>query len=135
MRGRIIESEIRKEFNTERLGNAGNSLSKWHWRDNQLLLNGRLRDFFVIQRCQRWVLWSEVTGQPSPHWDTWVAQRLALLPDSARDPGSIPGLGHRLCRVCMFSPRLRGFPPGAPVPPTLQKTCWLGALAQTGARM
>ena len=44
-----------------------------------------------------------------------VAQWLALLPHSARDPGSIPGLGHCLCGVCTFSPCLCGFPPGAPV--------------------
>ena len=44
-----------------------------------------------------------------------VAQWLALLPHSARDPGSMPSLGHGLCRVCTFSPCLRGFPPGAPV--------------------
>ena len=40
-----------------------------------------------------------------------MAQWLALLPYSARDPDSIPGLGHCLCRACMFS--LRGFPLGA----------------------
>ena len=44
-----------------------------------------------------------------------VAQWLALLPHSARDPGSIPSLGHCLCGVCMFSLCLRGFPLGAPV--------------------
>jgi len=45
-----------------------------------------------------------------------VAQWLAPLPHSARDLGSIPGSGHCLCGVCMFSPCLRGFPPpGAPV--------------------
>ena len=44
-----------------------------------------------------------------------VAQWLALLPHSTRDPGSIPGLGHCLRRVCTFSPCLRGLPPGAPV--------------------
>ena len=44
-----------------------------------------------------------------------MAQQLALLPHSARDPGSIPGLGHCLCGVCKFSPCLRGFPPGTPV--------------------
>ena len=33
----------------------------------------------------------------------WVAQWLALLPDSARDLGSIPGLGHCLFVVCTFS--------------------------------
>ena len=44
-----------------------------------------------------------------------VAQWLALLPHSVRDPGSIPSLGHCLCGVCRFSPCLRGFPPGAPV--------------------
>jgi len=44
-----------------------------------------------------------------------AAQRFALLPHSARDPGSIPGLGHCLCGVCTFSPCLHGFPPGAPV--------------------
>ena len=44
-----------------------------------------------------------------------VAQWLALLPHGARDPGSVPGLGHCLCGDCTFSPCLRGFPPGAPV--------------------
>ena len=44
-----------------------------------------------------------------------VAQWLALLPHSARDPGLIPALVHCLCGLCMFSPGLRGFPPGAPV--------------------
>jgi len=44
-----------------------------------------------------------------------VAQWLALLPHSARDPGSIPGWGHCLCGVCMFSQCLCGFPLGAPV--------------------
>jgi len=29
-------------------------------------------------------------------WWTWMAQWLALLPHSARDPGSIPSLGHCL---------------------------------------
>ena len=42
-----------------------------------------------------------------------VTQWLALLPHSARDQGSIPGLGHCLCGVCTFSPCLRGLPPGA----------------------
>ena len=44
-----------------------------------------------------------------------MAQWLALLPHSARDPGSIPSLGHSLCGVGTFSPCLGGFPPGAPV--------------------
>ena len=44
-----------------------------------------------------------------------VTQLLALLPHSARDPGSIAGLGHCLRGVCTFSPCLCGFPPGAPV--------------------
>jgi len=44
-----------------------------------------------------------------------AARWLALLPHSARDPGSIPGLGHCLCGACTFSPCVRGFPPGAPV--------------------
>ena len=44
-----------------------------------------------------------------------VAQWLALLPHSARDPGSIPDLGHCLYGVCTFSLCLHGFPPGAPV--------------------
>jgi len=44
-----------------------------------------------------------------------VAQWLALLPHSTRDPGLIPGLGHCLCGVCPFTPCLHGFPPGAPV--------------------
>ena len=44
-----------------------------------------------------------------------MAQWLALLPHSARNPDSIPGLGHCLCGVCTFARCLRGFPPGAPV--------------------
>ena len=40
---------------------------------------------------------------------------LALLPHSARDPGTIPALVDCLCGVCTFSPCLCGFPPGAPV--------------------
>ena len=42
-----------------------------------------------------------------------MTQWLALLPHSARDPGSIPGLGHCLCGFCTFFLCLRGFPPGA----------------------
>ena len=41
-----------------------------------------------------------------------VVQWLALLPHSARDPGSIHSLGH--CQL-EFAQCLRGFPPGAPV--------------------
>ena len=37
-----------------------------------------------------------------------MAQWLALLPHSAMDPGSIPGLGHSLCGVCTLSPFLYG---------------------------
>ena len=48
---------------------------------------------------------------------------------STRDPGSIPGLGHCLCRVCTFSPCLHGFPPGAPVSSHRPKMCGLGGLA------
>ena len=48
-------------------------------------------------------------------WGGMVAQWLALLPYSTRDPGSIPALGHCLCGVCTFSPCLREFPPDAPV--------------------
>jgi len=53
----------------------------------------------------------------------WVAQWLALLSHSARDPGSISGLGHCLCGVCTFSPCLRGFPPGAAVSCHSPKMC------------
>ncbi|KAF7660314.1 hypothetical protein LDENG_00284530 [Lucifuga dentata] len=52
-----------------------------------------------------------------------VAQWLALLPHSKKVLSSIPGWGRAfLCGVCMFSPCLRGFPPGAPVSPTIIKT-------------
>ena len=61
--------------------------------------------------------------------DGMVAQWLALLLHSTRDPGSIPGLGHCLCGVCTFSPCLRGFPPGAPVSSHSPKMCRLGGLA------
>ena len=44
-----------------------------------------------------------------------LAQWLAVLPHSARDPGPLPGSNHCLCGVCKFSPCVRGFPPGAPV--------------------
>ena len=53
--------------------------------------------------------------QKHPTVGGMVAQWLALLPHSTRDPGSISGLGHCLCGVCTFSPCLRGFPPSAPV--------------------
>jgi len=39
-----------------------------------------------------------------------VAQWLALLPHSTRDPGCIPASGPSLCRVCTFSPCLHGCP-------------------------
>ena len=58
-----------------------------------------------------------------------VAQWLALLPHSARDPGSISGLGHCLCGVCTFSLCLRGFPLGAPVSshsPKDVRVRWIG---------
>ena len=58
-----------------------------------------------------------------------VAQWLALLSHSTRDPGSIPASGHCLCEVCRFSPYLRGFPPGAPVYSHSPKMCRFGALA------
>ena len=45
--------------------------------------------------------------------DGTVAQWLALLPHSTRDPGSIPCLGHCLCGACTFTSCLHGFPPGA----------------------
>ncbi|KAF7664099.1 hypothetical protein LDENG_00189080 [Lucifuga dentata] len=39
-------------------------------------------------------------------------------------PGFDSGRGRAfLCGVCMFSPCLRGFPPGVPVSPTIIKTC------------
>ena len=44
-----------------------------------------------------------------------VTQWLALLPHSARYPGSIPVLHHCLCGVCTFSPCLHGFFLGAPI--------------------
>ena len=58
-----------------------------------------------------------------------MAQWLALLPHSARDPGSIPAQGHCLCGVCTLSPCLHGFPPGAPVSSHSPKVCGLGGLA------
>jgi len=54
-----------------------------------------------------------------------VARMLALLPHSARDPGSITGLGHSLCGVCTLSSCLRGFPPGAPVSSHISKYVWV----------
>jgi len=57
-----------------------------------------------------------------------VTEWLALLPCGARDPGSIPGLGHRLCGVCTFSSCQRGFPLGAPVSSHSPKMCGLGGL-------
>ena len=57
-----------------------------------------------------------------------VAQWLALLPHSSRDPGSIPGSGHCLCGVCTFSSCLRGFPAGALVSSHSPKLCGLGGL-------
>ena len=58
-----------------------------------------------------------------------MTQWLALLPHNARDPGSIPALGHCLCGVCTFSLCLCEFPPGAPVSPLSLKMCGLGGLA------
>jgi len=58
-----------------------------------------------------------------------VAQWLALLPHSGRDLGSIPGLGHCLCGVCIFSPCVCEFPPDAPVSSHSPKMCGLGGLA------
>ncbi|KAF7648729.1 hypothetical protein LDENG_00152480 [Lucifuga dentata] len=58
-----------------------------------------------------------------------VAQWLVLLPHSKKVLGSIPSLSRDfLCGVCMFSPCLRGFPPGAPASSHLQKTCMSGDL-------
>merc|ERR1712168_1587011 len=54
-------------------------------------------------------------------WASTVAQWLALQPHSKKVLGSIPSWGKAwafLCGVCMFSPCLRGFPPGTPVSPT-----------------
>jgi len=62
-------------------------------------------------------------------WGGTVAQWLALLPHSARDPCSIPASGHCLCGVCTFSPCLHGFPPGALVSSHSPKMCGLGGLA------
>ena len=58
-----------------------------------------------------------------------VAQWLALLPHSARDPGSIPASGHCLSGVCTFSSCLHGFPSVAPVSSHSPKMCRLGGLA------
>ncbi|XP_056147070.1 surfeit locus protein 2 isoform X2 [Lampris incognitus] len=59
-----------------------------------------------------------------------VAQWLARSPHSKKVLGLSPGLvqpwwvilGHPVCGVCMFSPCLRGFPPGAPVSSHSPKT-------------
>merc|ERR1712212_533143 len=60
-----------------------------------------------------------------------VAQWLALSPHSTKVLGSNPGRSRSfLCGVCMFSPCLRGFPPGTPVSPTTIKTCMLGFVLQ-----
>jgi len=58
-----------------------------------------------------------------------MAQWLALLPHSTRDPGLIPALGHGLCGVCTFSPCLCGFPPGALIASHSPKMYGLGGLA------
>jgi len=55
-----------------------------------------------------------------------AGQWLALLSHSARDLGSIPGLGLCLCGVFMFSLCLPGLPPGAPVSIHSPKVCRLG---------
>jgi len=61
---------------------------------------------------------------------TQAARWLALLPHSARDPGSIPGLGHCLRGVCMFSPCVCvGFLRLLRFPPTVRTMCsfrWTG---------
>merc|ERR1712212_763341 len=63
--------------------------------------------------------------------DGTVAQWLALLPHSTKVQGSNPGRSRSfLCGVCMFSPCLRGFPPGTPVSPTIIKTCMLRFVLQ-----
>ncbi|XP_078075776.1 POC1 centriolar protein homolog B isoform X5 [Mustelus asterias] len=61
---------------------------------------------------------------------TQVAQCLALLPHSTRDPGSTPPLGHCLCGICTFSPCLRGFPPGAPISSHFPKDWTVSILEQ-----
>ena len=64
-----------------------------------------------------------------PYISSMVAQWLALLPHSTRDPGSILILGDRLYGVSTFSPCLHGFLLGAPVSSHSPKMCGLGALA------
>ncbi|XP_051936707.1 zinc transporter 6-like isoform X1 [Hippocampus zosterae] len=54
-----------------------------------------------------------------------VVQWLARGLHSAEVPGSIPAPAS-LCGVCMFSPGLRGFSPGAPVSSHIPKTCMVG---------
>ena len=49
---------------------------------------------------------------------------------AARDPGLIPSLGHCLCGVYTFSPRLRGFPPGAPVSSHSPKDLWVRCIGR-----
>jgi len=64
-----------------------------------------------------------------------VAQWLAQLPNSARDPGSIPASGRCLCRVSTFSPCLCGFPPGVPVSFHSPKMCRLDGLAMINCHL
>jgi len=62
-----------------------------------------------------------------------VAQWLALLPHSARDPGSIPASDLYLCRVCTLS--VSGcFLRVLQFPTIVRKMYCLGALAMLNAR-
>uniref|UniRef100_A0A8C4S344 Capping protein regulator and myosin 1 linker 2 n=1 Tax=Erpetoichthys calabaricus TaxID=27687 RepID=A0A8C4S344_ERPCA len=57
----------------------------------------------------------------------FLTNRCCLAVGRPGDLGSLPGSSLR--GVCMFSPCLRGFPPGAPVSSHSPKTCRLGGLA------
>ena len=84
----------------------------------------------LAQMVERSLSMREVVGS-MPTFSTLisggtVAQWLALLPHSTRDPDSIPASGDRLCGICTFSPCLRGFPLGALVSSHSPKMCGLG---------
>ena len=85
-------------------------------------------------QCHCTALWGGVwvsMGSSMRPTDGTVAQWLALSPHSTKVLGSNPGRSRSfLCGVCMFSPCLRGFPPGTPVSPTTIKTCMLGFVLQ-----
>ena len=66
---------------------------------------------------------------PSTRMGGMVTQWLALLPHSARDRAQFPAWV-TVCAEFAHSPRVcMGFLQVLQFPPTVQKTCWLGALA------